>query len=173
MPDVSDPTDVVNCCQDTQQQLQQLLKPYHIEIVHVAADQTIPGSFFGEREAGLIGNQLYLREDTPVHSALHEAGHYICMDPQRRSTLHTDAEGDYDEENGVCYLQILLADHLDNMDSMQMMRDMDRWGYSFRLGSARSWFEQDADDARDWLLRHNIINSAEKPTWQLRQNIDI
>ena len=30
----------------------------------------------------------------------------------------------------------------------RMWRDMDDWGYSFRLGSAQQWFEQDADDAR-------------------------
>ena len=29
--------------------------------------------------------------------------------------------------------------------------DMDAWGYSFRLGSARAWFEQDAEDAADYL----------------------
>ena len=27
---------------------------------------------------------------------------------------------------------------------------MDAWGYSFRLGSARAWFEHDAEDARQW-----------------------
>ena len=53
-----------------------------------------------------------MRDDTPVHSALHEACHYICMDKQRRNDLDTDAGGGYEEENGVCYLQILLADHL-------------------------------------------------------------
>lgn len=165
---MSDPTDVLNCCRDTQQQLQQLLQPYNIEIMHVANDDAIPGSFFGEREAGLIANKLYLREDTPLHSALHEAGHYICMDPDRRSKLDTDAEGDYDEENGVCYLQILLADHIKHMGRSRMMRDMDRWGYTFRLGSARNWFEQDAEDARDWLQRYGIIDVESQPTWQLR-----
>ncbi len=28
---------------------------------------------------------------------------------------------------------------------------MDAWGYSFRLGSTRAWFEGDAQDARAWL----------------------
>ena len=27
------------------------------------------------------------------------------------------------------------------------MADMDTWGYSFRLGDTRSWFERDAEDA--------------------------
>lgn len=151
-------------------QIAVLLAPYGLGIVEVAGDASIPGSFFGEREAGLIENRLYLRQDTPVHSALHEAGHYICMDPLRRASLHTDAEGDYDEENGVCYLQILLADHLDGMDRARMMTDMDSWGYSFRLGSARAWFEQDAEDARDWLQRHGLIDDQAQPTWRLRQD---
>jgi hypothetical protein len=172
MPDVSkiqaDPTNVVNCCPQRQQQLASLLKPYDIEIEYVADDVSIPGSFFGEREAGIINNKLYLRHDTPVHSALHESCHYICMDQQRRDKLDTDAEGDYDEENGVCYLQILLADHLPELDKEQMMIDMDRWGYTFRLGSAKTWFEQDAKDAKDWLQRHQLIDQDEQPTWQLR-----
>jgi hypothetical protein len=169
MPDVSeDPTNVINCCPQRQQQLTSLLKPYGIEVISVENDKTIPGSFFGEREAGIINNKLYLRHDTPVHSALHESGHYICMDQQRRDNLDTDAEGDYDEENGVCYLQILLADHLPDLDKEQMMIDMDRWGYTFRLGSAKTWFEQDAEDAKDWLQRHQLIDQHEQPTWQLR-----
>jgi hypothetical protein len=172
MPDVSeiqaDPTNVVNCCPERQQQLASLLKPYDIEIEYVADDVSIPGSFFGEREAGIIQNKLYLRHDTPVHSALHESCHYICMDQHRRDKLDTDAEGDYDEENGVCYLQILLADHLPELDKEQMMIDMDLWGYTFRLGSAKTWFEQDAQDAKYWLQKHQLIDQNEHPTWQLR-----
>ncbi len=56
MPDVSDPQNVVNCTAFYQQQLQKLLKPYGIEIRQVEENETIPGSFFGEREAGLLGN---------------------------------------------------------------------------------------------------------------------
>jgi len=169
MPDVSDPTNVLNCDQAQQSQLATLLKPYGIEIISIAEDTDIPGSFFGEREAGLIGNKLYLRYDTPVHSALHESCHYICMDSIRRNKLDTDAEGDYDEENGVCYLQILLAGQLPAVGKDRMLIDMDRWGYTFRLGSAQVWFEQDAEDANNWLLRHNIIDKNQQPTWQIRQ----
>jgi len=165
---VSDPTNVLNCDQQRQSQLATLLKPYGMEIQYVADSETIKGSFFGEREAGLIGNKLLLRHDTPVHSALHEAGHYICMDPQRRAKLDTDAEGDYDEENGVCYLQILLADHLPDLGRERMMIDMDRWGYSFRLGSAKVWFEQDAEDAKQWLIKHHLIDINQNPTWHYR-----
>jgi hypothetical protein len=42
------------------------------------------------------------------------------------------------------------------------------WGYSFRLGSARRWFEEDAQDARDWLLSHGLITADEQPTWTSR-----
>jgi len=172
MHDVSetDPTNVLNCNLQRQQQLSTLLKPYGIEITHVADSESIPGSFFGEREAGLIGNKLLLRHDTPIHSALHEAGHFICMDPKRRAKLDTDAEGDYDEENGVCYLQILLADHLAGMGRERMMADMDSWGYTFRLGSAKAWFENDAEDAKQWLINHNIIDQQQQPTLEYRKN---
>ena len=169
MLDVSDDSSHVINCGPYQQQLAELLKPYTIEIEYIADEKTIPGSFFGEREAGLIANKLLLRHDTPVHSALHEAGHYICMTPDRRANLDTDAQGDYDEENGVCYLQILLAEYLDGIGSNRMMIDMDRWGYTFRLGSAKAWFDQDADDAKLWLIEHGIIDLEQKPTWQYRQ----
>jgi hypothetical protein len=36
---------------------------------------------------------------------------------------------------------------------------MDAWGYSFRLGSTRAWFETDAADAQRWLERLGIIES--------------
>ena len=49
-----------------------------------------------------------------------------------------------------------------------MCADMDAWGYTFRLGSARAWFEQDADDARQWLLDHGLIGSNEQPLGQVR-----
>lgn len=137
--------------------LQALLRTHGLEIVPVSATAAIPGSYWGDSEAGLIGNRLYLRDDTPLHSALHEACHYLCMDEARRARLHTDAAGDYDEENAVCYLQILLADQIPGYGQQQMFRDMDAWGYSFRLGSAQAWFEHDADDAQLWLLRRGLI----------------
>lgn len=150
------------------QPLQELLQYYQIEINTIAEQQKIPGSWFGEPEAGIIKNQLYIRSDTPIHSALHESCHYICMDQQRRSQLNTDAAGGYDEENGVCYLQIILADYLPFMNRKNMMADMDEWGYSFRLGSAQRWFEEDAEDAQQWLLRFGLIDASNKPTWKLR-----
>lgn len=117
----------------------------------------IEGSYWGEAEAGLVGNRLIVRPDTPVHSALHEACHYLCADAGRRAALHTDAGGDDLEECAVCYLQCLLADVLPGYSRARMWSDMDAWGYSFRLGSARAWFERDADDARQWLERRGLV----------------
>jgi hypothetical protein len=117
----------------------------------------IPGSYWGEAEAGLIGNRLILRPDTPVHSALHEACHFICADSGRRAALHTDAGGTDLEECAVCYLQCLLADTLPGYSRERLWADMDAWGYSFRLGSAQAWFERDAADARDWLAQRSLL----------------
>lgn len=139
-----------------------------MQLVMLPDGSDIPGSHWGEPEAGLIGDQLLVRPDTPVHSALHEACHYICMDGERRAKLHTDAGGSAIEENGVCYLQILLADHVPGMDRARMLADMDAWGYSFRLGSARAWFEHDAEDAHDWLRQHRLVTGDGQPSWQLR-----
>jgi len=119
----------------------------------------IPGSFWGEPEAGLIRNELYLRGDTPIHSLLHEACHYLCMPEERRANLHTNAGGHYDEENAVCYLQILLASLVKGYSSEECMQDMDTWGYTFRLGSAKQWFTADANDARLWLINRGLLDA--------------
>jgi len=148
--------------------LRTLLASYGLSIREVPPGRPIHGSFRGDEEAGLQGNTLLLRADTPLHSALHEACHYICMDDMRRMALDTDAGGDYAEENAVCYLQILLADELPGYGRERMLTDMDAWGYSFRLGSARAWFEQDALDALDWLTRTGLLDSANRPTFRTR-----
>ncbi|MGD8483863.1 MAG: hypothetical protein PVF81_03280 [Thioalkalispiraceae bacterium] len=149
--------------------LQQLLAPYHLSVHYLEQDSELTGSFWGDPEAGLVADRLYVKADTPVQSALHEACHYICMEQSRREQLDTNAGGGYDEENAVCYLQIILAGWLPECGQQRMMQDMDSWGYSFRLGSARAWFEQDADDARQWLQRHQLIDAQQQPTWRLRR----
>ncbi len=148
--------------------LELLLDRYGLELTLVAHGEVIPGSFWGEREAGLIGAKLYARLDTPVHSVLHESAHFICMTPERRAGLDTDAGGDDAEENAVCYLQILLAASLPQVGRERMCRDMDEWGYSFRLGSAAAWFAQDAADAREWLIRRHLIDLDERLTHAVR-----
>jgi hypothetical protein len=145
-----------------------LLQAYELELCLVAPEQVIPGSFWGEREAGLIGSRLYARLDTPVHSVLHESAHFICMTPERRAGLDRDAGGDDAEESAVCYLQIALADSLPGVGRERMCRDMDEWGYSFRLGSAAAWFARDAEDARQWLLERGLIDASGSPTHACR-----
>ena len=146
-----------------------LLSNYGLALKTVPTGSEIPGSFWGDEEAGLIGNELLVRADTPLHSILHETCHYVCMDKARREFVHTDAGGSYDEENAVCYLQILLADHVDKFDRQRMFKDMDRWGYTFRLGSARAWFDKDADDARRYLQNQGITDKHDQPTFKLRE----
>jgi hypothetical protein len=147
--------------------LRALLNRYGMALHVAAKGEVILGSYWGESEAGLLGDMLYVRLDTPIHSALHEACHFVCMDAARRGQLNRDAGGDYDEENAVCYLQILLASQLPGFSRARMQSDMDAWGYTFRLGSARAWFEQDADDAYAWLQREGIVNQ-DGVTWRLR-----
>jgi hypothetical protein len=136
-----------------------LLARYGLELRLHPAGAEIPGSYWGESEAGLIGDVLHARTDTPLHSALHEAAHFICMTPERRAGLHTNAGGDDAEECAVCYLQLLLSKELPQCGFTRACDDMDEWGYSFRLGSTRAWFEQDADDARLWLLHEGVIHA--------------
>jgi hypothetical protein len=145
-----------------------LLARYGLSLTMVANQAPIPGSFWGESEAGLRADRLHARLDTPLHSVLHETSHFICMTPQRRALLDTDAGGDDPEENSVCYLQVVLADCIAGFGRERMTRDMDEWGYSFRLGSAAAWFESDADDAREWLRQRDLIDARNAPTWRLR-----
>jgi hypothetical protein len=148
--------------------LQVLLDRYGLSLQLVAPEEIIPGSYWGEREAGLKGSKIYARLDTPVHSVLHESAHFICMTPERRAGLDTDAGGDDAEENAVCYLQIILAGSLPNVGQERMCSDMDSWGYTFRLGSAALWFARDAADARDWLIEHGLLDSQSRPTYACR-----
>lgn len=130
--------------------------------------QPITGSFWGECEAGIVGRKVFAREDTPVHSLLHETCHIVCMTPARRDQLNRDAGGDDIEESAVCFLQVVLADYLDGAGSAVIMRDMDEWGYSFRLGSTSQWFRNDAEDAREFLLNHGLLDAKDEPTFKLR-----
>jgi hypothetical protein len=145
-----------------------LLDRFGLQLTLVAPGEGIPGSYWGHSEAGLKGELLYARLDTPVHSVLHEASHYICMTPERRAGLDRDAGGTDLEESAVCYLQVLLADELPRVGRARLFADMDAWGYSFRLGSTRAWFDEDATDARDWLRRHRIVDEAGSPTEAVR-----
>jgi len=146
-----------------------LLSRYGLHLSLIAPDETIPGSYWGECEAGLRADRLYARLDTPIHSILHETCHYICMAPERRTGLDRDAGGDDLEESAVCYLQVLLADKLPAVGRKRLCADMDVWGYSFRLGNTQAWFDHDADDARQWLREQGVIDAGYRLTGLARR----
>ena len=159
---------VVAVCDLDRREVDRLLAAYGARLVYVPGGEAIPGSYWGEAEAGLLGASVYARADTPAHSLLHELSHYVCMSSERRTALATDAGGNDDEECAVCYLQVLLAERLTGFGAERCVRDMDAWGYSFREGSARAWLEGDGTFARNWLLAHHLIDAQEQPTWKLR-----
>ncbi len=137
--------------------LRALLQGHDLHLQLVEDDAAIPGSYWGEPEAGVIGSTVYARFDTPVHSLLHEACHLIVQPPERRAQVHTDATDSIAEEDATCYLQIVLADEIGGVGRERLMADMDAWGYSFRLGSAKAWFEGDAEDALQFLRIRNLV----------------
>lgn len=139
-----------------------LLARYGLALHRIGDGEAIPGSFWGDTEAGIIGHDVYARGDTPVHSLLHEAGHLIVLPVERRAAVHTDATDSIDEENAVCVLQSLLADALPGYGRERLFADMDAWGYTFRLGSARAYVEQDAGDAWDWLAARGFIDAQRR-----------
>ncbi len=136
-----------------------LLARYKLELIQVEGNEPIPGSFWGECEAGVIGNKVYARPDTPVHSLLHEACHLIVLPEEKRIEIHTDATDSVAEEDAVCVLQAILGDELCSVGRERVWADMDEWGYTFRLGSAKAYFENDAHSALQFLIDKKIINS--------------
>jgi hypothetical protein len=136
-----------------------LLARFGLRLERVDDGAPIPGSYWGEPEAGLIGDTVYARGDTPLHSLLHEAAHLIVLPPERRAAVHTDATDSVEEEDAVCVLQALLGDALPGVGHDRVLADMDAWGYTFRLGSARAYFEQDAGDAWDWLVARGLATA--------------
>jgi hypothetical protein len=162
------PTDVLRLAEVETAEVADLLARFGLHLQTCASGHPITASYWGEPEAGIAGDRLFARGDTPLHSILHEASHYICMDAGRRQRLHRDAGSDDAEENAVCYLQILLADAFESFGRERMLADMDRWGYSFRLGSSRAWFEHDATDALEWLQHHGLVDHRQRPRYRLR-----
>lgn len=148
--------------------LKSLLRRYGLSLTVQDSGESITGSFWGDSEAGIVGRDVYVRDDTPIHSLLHETAHIVCMTNERRERLERDAGGDDLEEASVCYLQIVLAEQIGGVGSERLKRDMDSWGYSFRLGRTALWFETDADDARAWLINHGLLGDNGLPTFALR-----
>lgn len=137
-----------------------LLARYDLQLERVADGEPIPGSYWGEPEAGIVGSTVFARADTPAHSLLHEAAHLIVLPPERRAAVHTDATDSIEEEDAVLVLQALLADELAGVGLARMCVDMDAWGYTFRLGSAEAYLAQDADTAWQWLAARGLVAPA-------------
>ena len=68
----------------------------------------------------------------------------------------------------IWFVQLVHYPLMDGVGRERLMRDMDAWGYSFRLGSTRCWFERDADDARSWLIDEGLLTADGEATFRLR-----
>ena len=135
----------------SRRELKGFLQRFGLGLSWVAADEPIPGSYWGVPEAGLIGRTLFVQPATPLHSLLHEAAHVLMTLPAKRAMLDTDAGGSDPEEEAVCRLQVTLAESLPGYSRAACLADMDAWGYSFRQGSAAAWLAEDGPEAqRRW-----------------------
>jgi hypothetical protein len=134
-----------------------LFTRYGLVLERVADEAPIPGSYWGAPEAGLIGTTVFVRNDTPVHSLLHEAAHLVVLPPERRAAVHTDATDSIEDEDAVCVLQGLLGDAVPNVGRHRVWADMDAWGYTFRLGGAQAYVEHDAEPAWHWLVERGLV----------------
>ena len=109
-----------------------------------------------------IGETVYARGDTPVHSLLHEAAHLVVLPADVRAAVHTDATDSIAEEDAVCVLQSLLGDALPGVGAARVLADMDAWGYTFRLGSARAYAENDAEAAWAFLQARGLVDAQRR-----------
>ena len=160
--DASPPTAVLLLREIAFDDCARLLAGYGLLLHRVADGAPIPGSYWGEPEAGIVGCEVFARADTPVHSLLHEASHLIVLPPARRRSVHTDATDSIEEEDAVCLLQALLGEALPGVGRERVLADMDAWGYTFRLGSARAYFERDADAAWAWLQARGLVDARRR-----------
>ncbi|MBT7276275.1 MAG: hypothetical protein P8O19_04195 [Woeseiaceae bacterium] len=158
---------LINNCEE--KELRHLVSKFDLKLKIIIKSQKIPGSYWGDPEAGLIGKTIFVKNNTPLHSFLHEFSHLICMSEELRLKVIRDAKSDDAEESAVCYLQILLADFLQGIERSVLMQDMDDWGYSFRLGSTEIWFQNDASDSIEWLKREKILDKKGNISWLLRK----
>lgn len=141
-----------------------LLASHGLALARVPDGATIPGSYWGEPEAGIIGATVHARGDTPVHSLLHEAAHLVVLPPDRRAAVHTNATDSAEEEDAVLVLQVLFGDALPGVGASRVLADMDAWGYTFRLGSAAAYVRGDADTAWAWLHARGLVDAARRLT---------
>ena len=62
----------------------------------------------------------------------------------------------------MCVLQSLLGDALPGVGAARVLADMDAWGYTFRLGSARAYVENDAEAAWTFLLERGLVDAQRR-----------
>ena len=155
--------DILRCADIDLECVRVLLTEHALELLQIGSGEPLPGCFWGAPEAGIVGNRVFIRADTPVHSLLHESCHLIVLSPGARARVHTDASDCQQEEDATCYLQLLLADRINEFGFLRACADMDRWGYTFRLGSARAWFEEDAEDAHAFLVERGLLSVLAAP----------
>ena len=90
--------------------------------------------------------------------------------PERRAAVHTDATDSIEEEDATCVPQALLGDELPGVGRERVLADMDAWGCTFRLGSARAYVEQDAETpAWAWLQARGL--KVDASTWVRRLRV--
>ncbi len=124
--------------------IERLLTAFGLSLAGVAPGASIPGSYWGDSEAGLVGDRLFARADTPVHSLLHELGHYVCMDPTAaRCARHRCGRRRRRGSGRVLPAGVARRRACEASAASAASRDMDTWGYSFREGSARAWLAGD------------------------------
>src|SRR5262245_26365183 len=58
-------------------QIVSLLARFGLRLAETREGEPIPGSYWGDSEAGLVLDRIHARRDTPIHSILHEASHYV------------------------------------------------------------------------------------------------
>ena len=147
--------------------LQALFSAAQLQLCVHPTDVPLPGSYWGESEAGITDRCIHVSPDTPLHSLLHEACHVLCAGGESRAGFVGDADGDDDEESAVCLMQIQLAEAVPGVGASRLCEDMDAWGYSFREGSAKAFLHGDGAGAAAWLCQ------SRPKAWSLLERLGV
>lgn len=118
----------------------------------VVDGELIFGSFWGDEEVGIIGIIVYVCGDMLVYLLLYEVCYLIVLLLECCVVVYIDVIDLIEEEDVICYLQIVLVDVFLGVGCDWLMVDMDVWGYLFWFGLICVWFEQDVENVCQFLF---------------------
>ncbi len=144
-------------------------RAYGARLERVPAGAAIPGSYWGDTEAGLdrqhrVRARRHARAFVPARAlSLHLHGRRAPCRARDRRRRHATTRSAASATCRCCSPSGSTASA-----QRAACATWTRGATRFREGSARAWFDGDGAHARAWLLDHGLVDSAGQPTLRLR-----